>query len=99
MLGLRHPLVASSLPKLFLQGYSTQQLQQTVYWKLVCFTKYYEGDQIEDEMAGACSMDGRDENTYDILGGKLEGKNNLENLVVYGKITLEWILGKWGGRV
>jgi hypothetical protein len=27
----------------------------------------------------------------------VKGKDNLEDLCVVGKLTLEWILGKWGG--
>jgi hypothetical protein len=36
---------------------------------------------------------------YKILGGKSEGRNHSEDLGVDRKITLEWILGKWGGNV
>jgi hypothetical protein len=34
-----------------------------------------------------------------ILVGKPEGKNQLENLGVKGRIILECISGKYGGRV
>jgi hypothetical protein len=35
------------------------------------------GDQIEEyEMGGVCSIDGRDENAYNILVAKPEGKNH-----------------------
>jgi len=36
---------------------------------------------------------------YNILIGKLKGKHHSENLGVYEKIILEWILWKWGGKV
>jgi hypothetical protein len=45
-------------------------------------------------------MHGRDENAYDILVGKLEGKRplgrrNIRILI----LILEWMLGKWGGEL
>jgi hypothetical protein len=36
-------------------------------------------------------------NTYSILVGKSERKNHLEDLGVDGRITLEWMLRKYGG--
>jgi hypothetical protein len=36
-------------------------------------------------------------NAYNILVGKPEGKDHSEGLGVYGRIILEWILGKWLG--
>jgi hypothetical protein len=36
---------------------------------------------------------------YNILIGKLKGKHHSENLGVYEKIILEWILWKWGGKL
>jgi hypothetical protein len=38
-------------------------------------------------------------NAYSISVGKPEGKNHLEDLGTDGKIMLEWILGKQGGKV
>jgi hypothetical protein len=38
-------------------------------------------------------------NAYNTLVAKLEGKTPLENLVIDGMITLEWILEKQGGKV
>jgi hypothetical protein len=37
-------------------------------------------------------------NAYSILNGKPEAKDHLEDLAVDGKIILQWILGKKGGR-
>jgi hypothetical protein len=46
--------------------------------------KYYDGDQVEeDEIGGACSTHGKDENCI-----------HSEDAGVDGKIILEWILGK-----
>jgi hypothetical protein len=39
-------------------------------------------------------MHGNDEKTYNILVGKPEGKNHLEDLDIDARITLEWTLGK-----
>jgi len=36
---------------------------------------------------------------YRILDGRHEGKNHSEDLDVEGRIILEWILGKWDGKV
>jgi hypothetical protein len=38
-------------------------------------------------------------NTFNVLVGKPEGKNHSEDLGVDGRIILEWILGKLGGRI
>jgi hypothetical protein len=38
-------------------------------------------------------------NSYGILVGKPEEKRPMEDLGVYSKIILEWILGKQGGKV
>jgi hypothetical protein len=38
-------------------------------------------------------------NTYNILAGKPEEKNYLDDLGVDGRIIREWILGKSRGRV
>jgi len=38
-------------------------------------------------------------NSYDILVGKPEEKDHLQDLAVGEKIILEWILGKLAGRV
>jgi hypothetical protein len=49
------------------------------------FTKYYYGDQIEEDDRGrACSMNGR--NKYKILVGKSEWKRPLEDLGVYDMV-------------
>jgi hypothetical protein len=50
-------------------------------------------------MGGPCSTNGRYEKTYNILVGKPEGRDDLEDLRINGKGILEWILGKYGGRV
>ena len=39
-------------------------------------------------------MYGGKRNTYRVLVGKLEGKYHLEDLVIDGRIILEWILNK-----
>jgi hypothetical protein len=49
--------------------------------------------------AGHVEWMGEIRNAYNILVGKPEGKNHLEDLDVDGKIILEWILRKQGGRV
>jgi hypothetical protein len=36
---------------------------------------------------------------YRMLVRNLEGRDHSEDLGVYGKIILKWILGKWGGKV
>jgi hypothetical protein len=38
-------------------------------------------------------------NAYYILVGNLMGRDHLEDLGVDGNIILQWILGKWCGRV
>jgi hypothetical protein len=45
---------------------------------------------------GGCDERGMGEvrNEYNILVGKPEGKNHLEDLGVAGKIILKWLLGK-----
>jgi hypothetical protein len=50
-------------------------------------------------MGGACSTHGRDEKTYQNFIRKPEGKGTLGHLGVDGRITLEWILGKYGGNL
>jgi hypothetical protein len=54
----------------------------------VYFTKYYDDDQIKDEMGRACSMYKRDENAYSILIEKPEWKRPLGR-PGHGKIILE----------
>jgi hypothetical protein len=44
-------------------------------------------------MGGTYSMHGRDEK-YKILVGKLKRRENAENLGVYGRIILKWLLVK-----
>jgi hypothetical protein len=38
-------------------------------------------------------------NAYKVLVGKPERKRQLGGLGVYGRIILEWILGKYGGKL
>jgi hypothetical protein len=45
----------------------------------------------------SCMMEMR--NAYNILVGKPEEKYHLEDIGIDGKITLEWISGKWSGKV
>jgi hypothetical protein len=42
---------------------------------------------------------GEMKSAYTILAGKPEGKRNLEDLDLDGKIISEWILGKQRGKV
>jgi hypothetical protein len=44
------------------------------------------------------STHGKDENIYKILVKNLEGRDLSEDLSVDGRIILEWILEKQGGR-
>jgi hypothetical protein len=58
------------------------------------------GDQNkENDRGGACSTNGSDGNAYNILVGKPEGKDNLEDLRVDGKVILKWTLRKLGGKM
>jgi len=51
-------------------------------------------------MDGACSTDGTDEKMHKIFWlENLEGRDHLEDQGVIGKIILEWMLGKWYGRM
>jgi hypothetical protein len=45
-------------------------------------------------MGGACSKHDADENSYNILFGKLLGKRNLGDLGNAGRIIIRWILEK-----
>jgi hypothetical protein len=46
-------------------------------------------------MSGSCSTHGRDKNAYKILVGEHgDGRVHLEDIAVFGKIILEWVLGK-----
>jgi hypothetical protein len=38
-------------------------------------------------------------NAYRLFGTKSEGKNQVEELYVDGRIILDWILEKYGGKV
>jgi hypothetical protein len=58
-----------------------------------------EGKMKEDEMSGTHNMCGGDENAYRILVRNLKGRDHSEYLGIDGKIILEWILGKKGGKV
>jgi hypothetical protein len=49
----------------------------------------------EVEMCGSCSTLGRDERCIQ----NLKGRDHSEDVGVYEKIILEWILGKWDGKV
>jgi hypothetical protein len=55
---------------------------------LVRFTKYYEGDQIENEMGDSCSKHGRDKKSQE----DLKGGDHLEDIGINGRITSEWFL-------
>jgi hypothetical protein len=46
-------------------------------------------------MEGVCSIYGRHKkNAYNILGGKLEGRDHSEDMGVDERMILEWIFGK-----
>jgi hypothetical protein len=49
-----------------------------------------------NEMVGVCNTDGRD--VYKMLVGILTRRDHFEDLGVDGRIILEWILGKLGGK-
>ena len=48
----------------------------------------------KNEMGGACSTYG---GRGDVLMGKLEGRDHLEDPDVDGRIILQWFFGKWDG--
>jgi hypothetical protein len=48
---------------------------------------------------GHVAYSGKMRNPQNILVRRPEGKNHSEDLGVNGKIILEWILGKSGGRI
>jgi hypothetical protein len=50
-------------------------------------------------MGGACSTHGPDERCIQNFSRKTEGKGHSEDLGVDGRIILEWILEKWGGKM
>jgi hypothetical protein len=47
----------------------------------------------------ACSTHGRDKNAYRIFIGNLKGREFSEDLGVDGRVILEWMLGKYGGKM
>jgi len=46
-------------------------------------------------MGGACSAYGGKRGVYRVLVGDLKEKDHLEDLVVHGRIILEWIFRRW----
>jgi len=48
-----------------------------------------------NEMHGACSTYGGEDRCIRVLVGKPEGKNDLEDPGIDGRIILRWILRKW----
>jgi hypothetical protein len=61
--------------------------------------KYLSGDQVENEMGGACSMYGGErKGAYRILVGRPEGRNNLGQPVADWRIILKWMFKKWNWR-
>jgi hypothetical protein len=60
---------------------------------------YYWDDQIkEDEMGEACSAHGRRERSKKVWFKSTKGRDQLEDLGIYGRIILKWILGTYGWR-
>jgi hypothetical protein len=49
--------------------------------------------------AGHVARVGKMRNAYKTLVANLEGREHSEDLGVYGKIILKWILGKWCGKL
>jgi hypothetical protein len=58
-----------------IQRYTTKLSQFLILNTLVHLTKYYFGDEMEDNMGGACSTHGRDEKCS--LVGNSEAKKTL----------------------
>jgi hypothetical protein len=50
-------------------------------------------------MGGACNTHGEMRNVHKMLVGNQKGRDNLEYICTEERIILEWILGKYGGRV
>jgi hypothetical protein len=48
----------------------------------------------KDEMPGSCGTDGEMRNLYKILVGNLKGKDSPQDLGVYWRTILEWMLEK-----
>jgi hypothetical protein len=63
-------------------------------------TKYYSGDIVKkNKMGGTCSMYGGQERwVQGFGGGKVRGRDHLEDLGVDRKIVLKWIFKKWDGE-
>jgi hypothetical protein len=53
----------------------------------------------EDKIGGSCSMHGKYKKYIKIWSGNLKGRYYSEDLGIDGKIILEWVLGKWDGKV
>jgi len=66
----------------------------------VLLNNYNSGDQIKkNDMGGACGTHGEEENYTEVLGGgKLRGRDHVEDLDINLRIILKWIFEKWDGR-
>jgi hypothetical protein len=51
------------------------------------------------KMRGHVTRMGEMINAYKILARNLKGRDHPEDVGAYGRKILEWILGKWGGKV
>jgi hypothetical protein len=58
-----------------------------------------QGDYTNMRWAGHVAGMGEERNVYNILMGKPEGKNHLEDQGIDGRIGSEWILGRLAGGV
>jgi len=69
--------------------------------RAVLVTKYYPGDQIEENERGGAygAYGGQDRCIQGIGGGNLREKTHLEGLGVDGKIVLKWKFKKWNGEL
>jgi len=50
-------------------------------------------------MGRVCSTHGRDDNCIQNFGQKMKGRDHSEGMGIDGRLILEWILGKYLGKV
>jgi hypothetical protein len=67
---------------------------------MICtLTKYYAGDEVENEMGRACSTCGGEERCIGGWWGNLRKKDHLEDTGVDGRTILRWIFREWDGGI